>query len=96
MPGLSRGGAALLAGVASMSEAAGHFAASGANITAAFATVAVATSQSALGLAEEAWKGVDLLDLYISVEQGSIQELASCEFYWEPQSISLQQQASSN
>ena len=72
VPGAGIGIASLITGFGAVSHAAGQFAAAGANVTSAFATIAVASSNGAVGVAEEAWHGVDLLNLRIEVEQGAI------------------------
>ena len=72
MPGIGLGAAALLAGLGDLSGAAGQFAAAGANVTTAVASIAVASSAGAISAAEEAWSGVDLLDLRVDAECGAV------------------------
>ena len=94
VPGAGIGIASLITGFGAVSHAAGRFAEAGANVTSAFATIAVASSNGAVGVAEEAWHGVDLLDLRVEVEQGAIRlddpmdfveflEMKAAKYLWQ-------------
>ena len=44
----------------------------GANVSQAFATVAVASTDCAISVITEAWQGIDLLDLTVAAEKGEL------------------------
>ena len=56
----------------SLGGAGGQFAWASANLTEAISAVVVASTSSTLSLAEEAWKGVDLLNVTASAESGRL------------------------
>ena len=62
----------IMQGLGSFTTAAGTMATAGANVTQAFASVAVASSDGAINVATEAWEGIDLIDLTVAAEKGEL------------------------
>lgn len=72
IPGLGIRLAMIMQGLGSFTSAAGTMATAGTNVTQAFASVAVASSDGAINVITEAWKGIDFMGLTFSAEKGQL------------------------
>ena len=71
-PALGVALAALLHNMATLTGAAGKFADAGANVSVAFAHLAVSSTSGTVSIIDETWHGVDLTQLEVHAESGSI------------------------
>jgi hypothetical protein len=62
----------IMPGLGSFTTAAGSMATAGSNVTQVFASVAVASSDGAINVVTEAWKGIDLIYLTVAAEKGEL------------------------
>ena len=72
VPGLGLGFVATLSGIGELSHAAGSVAHATANVSTAVTNIAVASSSGTLHASREACSGVDLLDVQVTMESGSL------------------------
>jgi hypothetical protein len=73
VPGMGIALASVVRGLGNVSNAAGTFAEASANVSTAFAAVAVATSKGTVGLVDEVWQGVDLLNLAVTAQREQLE-----------------------
>ena len=72
IPTVAKSADALLSSMASLGGAAGHLAWAGANLTEAVSSVVVASTASSLSLVDEAWRGIDLVNVTARAESGRL------------------------